>query len=215
MDKKTASVYTRAGLGQRIQTGSRPAVLVVDLIYGFTDPNCPLGTDLTDEVHATRTVLDEARTHGFPVIFTTIAYEPNLKDSGLWIQKIPALKVLQIGRREVEVDSRLNRTASESLVVKKGPSALFGTNVASMLTSQQVDTVVLCRATTSGCIRATAVDLLQYGFATLVPRECVGDRARSPHEANLIDIDAKYGTVTSLKATLTYLRTTATSQDEA
>src|SRR3954454_14130671 len=82
--------------------------------------------------------------------------------------------------------------------MKKGASAFFGTNLAAILVSQRVDTVVLCGATTSGCIRATAVDLIQNGFPAIVPRECVGDRARAPHEANLFDIHAKYGDVVAV-----------------
>ncbi len=91
------------------------------------------------------------------------------------------------------------------MILKKGASAFFGTNLPSVLVSQGVDTIVLCGATTSGCIRATAVDLLQYGYPTLVPRECVGDRARSPHEANLIDIQAKYADVVPVEDAISYL----------
>ncbi|MHA6795707.1 isochorismatase family protein [Pseudonocardia bannensis] len=187
----------------------------MDLIYGFTDPGCVLGADLTEQVQATRQVLDEARARGCPVVFTTIQYESNLRDCGLWLQKLPGLAVLQAGRREVEVDARLGRAAEETVIVKKGPSAFFGTNLASVLISQQVDTVVLCGASTSGCIRATAIDLLQYGFPTLVPRECVGDRAQTPHEANLVDIDAKYANVTSLQNALQYLGAVATPAGSA
>ncbi len=91
------------------------------------------------------------------------------------------------------------------MILKKGASAFFGTNLPSVLVSQNVDTIVLCGATTSGCIRATAVDLLQYGYPTLVPRECVGDRAQAPHEANLVDIQAKYADVVSVEDALSYL----------
>ena len=97
------------------------------------------------------------------------------------------------------------RGEDEVVILKKGASAFFGTNLPSVLVSQNVDTVVLCGATTSGCIRATAIDLLQYGYPTLVPRECAGDRARAPHEANLFDIQAKYADVVSVEAALSYL----------
>ncbi|WP_214371176.1 isochorismatase family protein [Pseudonocardia sp. H11422] len=205
MDEQTKTVYTRAGFGRPVALGTRPAVLVVDLIYGFTDPGCVLGSDLTEEVTPTGQILETARSRGLPVVFTITQYEPNLKDCGLWLQKMPGLDVLRAGRREVEVDARLGRADEETLVVKKGASAFFGTNLASILISQQVDTVVLCGATTSGCIRATAIDLLQYGFPTLVPQECVGDRAQAPHEANLVDIDAKYANVTTVRDALDYL----------
>jgi nicotinamidase-related amidase len=112
---------------------------------------------------------------------------------------------LIIGSKWVEIDPRLERREDETVVLKKGPSAFFGTNLPSILVSQGVDTVVLCGATTSGCIRATAIDLLQYGYPTLVPRECVGDRAEEPHGANLVDIQAKYADVVSVEEALSYL----------
>lgn len=204
-DDETREVYERARLGQNVKTGQRPAVLVVDFSRGFTDPECAMGSDLDAEVRSTKRLLDAARDREIPVVFTTIGYEPNLKDGSLWLQKAPALAELQIGGRWVEIDPRLERREEETVILKKGASAFFGTNLASVLISQGIDTVVLCGATTSGCIRATAIDLLQYGFPTLVPRECVGDRAQAPHEANLFDIDAKYADVVSLEDTLAYI----------
>src|ERR671919_2780377 len=186
-DEEARRVYAAARLGESVTMGSRPAVLVVDFSCGFTDPECDLGSDLSGEVEATRRLLDAAREKGLPVIFTTIGFEPSLKDGALWLQKVPTLGDLQIGGRWVEIDPRLGRRDDETIVLKKGASGFFGTNLASILVSQRVDTVVLCGATTSGCIRATAVDLLQNGFPTIVPRECVGDRAQAPHEANLFD----------------------------
>ncbi len=187
--------------------GAHPAVLVVDFSCGFTDPECPLGSDLTTQVEATRHLLDAAREKGLPVIFTTIAFEPSLKDGGLWMQKVPALAALQLGGTWAEIDPRLEPRREETVIVKKGASGFFGTNLATVLVSQGVDSVILCGATTSGCIRATAIDLLQYGWPTIVPRECVGDRAQAPHEANLFDIQAKYADVVSLVDALGYLET--------
>jgi len=204
-DEEAREVYARARLGQSVTLGSRPAVLVVDFSCGFTDPECALGSDLTAEVEATRRLLEVARSRGLPVVFTTIGYEPSLNDGGLWLQKVPALGELQVGGRWVEIDPRLEPRDDETVVLKKGASAFFGTNLASILVSQRVDSVVLCGATTSGCIRATAIDLLQYGWPTIVPRDCVGDRAQAPHEANLFDIQAKYADVVSLADALGYL----------
>jgi maleamate amidohydrolase len=204
-DEQAREVYERARLGGSVVLGERPAVLVVDFSCGFTDPECALGADMSDEIEATKRLLDAAREKGVAVLFTTIGFEPSLKDGALWIQKAPALADLQLGGRWVEIDPRLERREDEPVIVKKGASAFFGTNVAAILVSQGVDTVVLCGATTSGCIRATAVDLLQHGFPTLVPRECVGDRAQAPHEANLFDIQAKYADVVSLEDALGYL----------
>lgn len=205
MSDDTREVYERARLGQSVTPGSRPAVLVVDFSRGFTDPESTMGSDLTEEVGATNRLLAAARARGIPVIFTTIGFEANLKDGSLWLQKAPGLAELQVGGKWVEIDPRLERREDEVVILKKGASAFFGTNLPSVLVSENVDTLVLCGATTSGCIRATAVDLLQYGYPTLVPRECVGDRARAPHEANLVDIQAKYADVVSVEDALSYL----------
>lgn len=204
-DEQAREVYEQARLGQSLDFGERPAVLVVDLSRGFTDPECALGAEMDGEVAATRGVLDAARQRGLPVIFTTIGFEDNLKDAALWVRKIPALAELTLGSRWVELDERLGRREEEPVIVKKGASGFFGTNLASILAHQRVDTVVLCGATTSGCIRATAIDLLQYGYPTLVPRECVGDRAEAPHEANLFDLQAKYADVVTVAEVLEYL----------
>lgn len=204
-DEAAKAVYAKAGLGQAVTLGDRPAVLVIDFSCGFTDPECPLGSDLTSQVAATKRLLDAARAKELPVIFTTIGFDASLKDGGLWMQKVPALAVLQLGGHWMDIDPRLEPRADETVIVKKGASGFFGTNLASVLVSQGVDSVILCGATTSGCIRATAVDLLQYGWPTLVPRECVGDRARAPHDANLFDIQAKYADVVSVEDALAYL----------
>jgi maleamate amidohydrolase len=204
-ERTTQEIYESANLGQAFTLGERPAVLVVDFSRGFTDPECALGADMTKEVEATRRVVDTARELGLPVIFTTIGFESNLKDGALWTQKIPSLGELQIGGKWVEIDPRLERREDETVILKKGASAFFGTNLTAILATQKVDTVVLCGATTSGCIRATAIDLLQSGYPALVPRECVGDRAPEPHEANLVDIQAKYADVVPVEDALAYL----------
>ena len=204
-DEAAEEVYARSGLGASVMLGSRPCVLVIDFSCGFTDPACSLGSDLTPQVEATRRLLDVARVRSLPVVFTTIGFDASLKDGGLWLQKVPTLSDLQLGGRWVEIDERLGRRDDETVIVKKGASGFFGTNLASVLVSQGIDTVILCGATTSGCVRATAVDLLQYGWPTLVPRECVGDRAQAPHEANLFDIQAKYADVVSVDDAIAYL----------
>ena len=204
-DEEARRIYAKARLGESVTMGSRPAVLVVDFSRGFTDPECTMGSDLTREVEATNRLLAVAREHKIPIIFTTIGFEPNLKDGSLWLEKAPGLGDLLVGGKWVEIDPRLERREEETVILKKGASAFFGTNLPSILVSQGVDTIVLCGATTSGCIRATAIDLLQYGYPTLVPRECVGDRAQKPHEANLVDIQAKYADVVPIEDAMSYL----------
>ena len=205
MSDETREIYERARLGQSVTLGKRPAVLVVDFSRGFTDPECTMGSDLTQEVEPTHRLLATAREREIPIIFTTIGFEPNLKDGSLWLEKAPGLGDLVVGGKWVEIDPRLERRDEETVILKKGASAFFGTNLPSILVSQGVDTVIMCGATTSGCIRATAIDLLQYGYPTLVPRECVGDRAQGPHEANLVDIQAKYADVVPVEEVLAYV----------
>ena len=209
-DEQARQVYEQAGFGESLTLGTRPAVLVVDFSCGFTDPTSTLGSDLTNEVRATRRLLDVARGKGLPIVYTTIGFDPRLKDGALWLEKVPALGDLQIGGQWVAIDPRLDPRPSEPVVVKKGASAFFGTNLASILIAQGVDCVILCGATTSGCIRATAVDLMQYGLPTIVPRECVGDRAQAPHEANLFDIHAKYADVVGLEQALEFVNSVPT-----
>jgi nicotinamidase-related amidase len=213
-DEQAKEAYAAARLGGSLARGTRPGILVVDFSRGFTSPESDLGADLTPQVEATRRLLGAARAKRLPVIFTTVGFEPSLKDAGLWPQKMPALAELKLGGRWVEIDPRLEPTPDETILVKKGASAFFGTNLAEILLTEKIDTVILCGATTSGCIRATAIDLLQHGYPALVPRECVGDRAAAPHEANLFDIQAKYADVVSLDETLDYLESTASAVAE-
>jgi nicotinamidase-related amidase len=206
-DEAARTLYERIGLGQSLELGTRPAVLVIDFSCGFTDPACSLGAEVSSQIEATRRLLDAARARGFLCVFTVIGFDPGGGDGGLWLQKVPALGQLEIGGRWLEIDPRLDRRDGEPIVLKKGASGFFGTNLASILVDHRIDTVLLCGASTSGCVRATAIDLLQYGWPTLVPRECVADRAAAPHEANLFDIQAKYADVVSVEDALTYLET--------
>ena len=192
---------TGAGFGGGAGFGSRPAVLVVDLLKGFTNPESPLGSNLDVVVESTRRLLDCAREAGVPVLFTTVVYdEANERAAAVFMRKVPALGVLRPGSRWIEIDGRLGRRDDEPVLAKAFASAFFGTPLASMLVGY--DTLVVCGASTSGCVRATVVDAVQHGLAPVVPRECVGDRWPAAHEANLFDIEAKYGDVVSLSAAL-------------
>jgi nicotinamidase-related amidase len=194
--------YRRKGLAGTVGFGRAPAVLVVDAIVGFTDPTCPLGTDYDREIAAITRLLTRARQRRVPVFFTTTAYDATMADAGVFVDKVPSLRHLQRGSRLVALDPRLARRAGEVLIEKQFASAFFGTPLASLLATARVDTLIVTGFTTSGCIRATAVDGLQHGYRVIVPRECVGDRAARPHEANLFDIQGKYGDVLSLAAVL-------------
>lgn len=199
----TEDVYETRGFGGRQGAGEHPAIVVVDLIEGFTNPESRLACDADSAVAATRELLDAARAAGVPVIFTTVSYtEDDLGRAAMFVAKAPALATLRPGSRWIEVDARLGRRADEILITKLFASAFFGTHLDDILRDAGCDTVVVVGASTSGCVRATAVDALQYGYRVLVPREGVADRAEEAHRASLLDIDAKYGDVLSLDEAL-------------
>ncbi|MGL6279675.1 MAG: isochorismatase family protein [Gaiella sp.] len=189
--------HGRAGIGER------PALVVVDVNRGFTDPDSPLVCELDGVVTAIRSLLDAFRAAGLPVAFTTVAYDAaGEQAAAVFIEKIPALLTLAAGSGWEEIDERIAPAPGEPVFTKLWASAFFGTPFQSFLTSHACDTLVVTGASTSGCIRATAVDGLQHGYRVVVPREAVGDRNPAAHEANLYDIDTKYGDVVALDEVL-------------
>jgi maleamate amidohydrolase len=195
------------GFGERQGAGSRPALVVVDLVNGFTDPESPLWCDADEAVAATARLLAAARAAGAPVAFTTVQYdEANARVARAFLAKVPALRTLVPGTRWPAIDERIAPRAGEPVLVKLFASAFFGTPLAAMLAAHGADTVVVTGASTSGCVRATVVDALQHGYRVVVPREAVADRQAGPHDAALFDIDAKYGDVVALEAAEALLR---------
>jgi len=182
---------------QRQSPGQRPALLVVDMINGFTDPACPLGSEAESVVAANQRLLEAFRQRALPVLFTTVVY----RDPGqapVFRARLPDLDVLQPGSEWIRVDSRLNRRPSEPLVEKQYASGFFGTDMKDQLARHGADSLVVTGLTTSGCVRATVVDGLQHDYRVFVPHEAVGDRNSRAHESNLFDMDAKYADVLSV-----------------
>jgi nicotinamidase-related amidase len=206
VDRATQTVYERAGFGRSVTRGDNPALIVVDFSYGFTDPAYSTGADMSAELAATGSVLESFRAKGFPIVFTTIAYDRGQLDSVAWLQKSAGLAALRAGSRLVEVDSRVAPRDDETVLVKTGASAFFGTPLAAILAGLRVDTLIVTGATTSGCVRASVVDAVQSGFPTLVPRQCVADRAPDPHAASLFDLNEKYADVLDVDEVLAYVR---------
>jgi maleamate amidohydrolase len=197
---------THAGFGGQMGFGERPALVVVDVNVGFTDPASPLACPLEEVVAAIERLLRECRGAGFPVVYTTVAYDEGAKrTAAAFIEKVPALLTLEAGSRWVEIDPRIAPQPGEPVLTKLFASAFFGTPLSSLLAAARCDTLVVTGASTSGCVRATAVDALQHGYRPIVPRGAVGDRNPSAHEASLYDIDAKYGDVVSLEDALEHL----------
>ena len=194
------------GFGGRGGFGRRPALIVVDMTLGFTDPESPLACDLDGPVENIRKLLEAARGAEIPVAFTTVAYRESDKlTAAAFIDKVPALLTLEAGSRWGEIDPRIAPRESEPVLNKLFASAFYGTGFPSLLAAAGVDTLIVTGASTSGCVRATAVDALQYGYRPIVPREAVGDRNPEAHDANLYDIDAKYGDVVRVEEALQYL----------
>lgn len=199
------------GFGQRAGgVGRRPALVIVDINNGFTDPASPLVCDLDDTVGAIRRLLDTMRRAELPVVFTTVSYgEGDKVTAKAFIDKVPVLLTLEAGSRWVEIDDRIAPLPTEPVLNKLFASAFFGTALGSMLASHGCDSLIVTGASTSGCVRATAVDALQHGYRPVVPREAVGDRNPAAHDAALYDIDLKYGDVVSLDECLDALETLA------
>lgn len=198
------ALYRERGFGVRLGGGRRPAFVVVDLAKEFTDPRNAIGGDLDDVVANTRRILDRMRERGDLIVFLTVALEPRMIEN-VAVEKMPVLRSLRSGSPGTEIDERLGRRDDEPIVTKQFFSGFFGTPLASLLTNHGVDTVIMGGTSTSGCVRATAMDAIAHGFRPLVVRECCGDRSVSAHEANLFDIDQKYGDVITVDEALAYL----------
>ena len=187
------------GFHGRVGLGRRPALVVVDVNRGFTDPSSPLVCDLDGVVAAIGELLSAFRDARLPVVYTTVAYDEAAKrTAAVFIEKVPALLTLEAGSGWEEIDPRIAPAPGEPVLTKLWASAFHGTPLATVLTAAGCDSLVVTGASTSGCIRATAVDGLQHGLRVVVPRDAVGDRNPAAHEANLYDIDTKYGDVVAL-----------------
>lgn len=194
------------GFHGRAGFGTKPALVVVDVNRGFTDPASPLVCDLEAVVAAIRQLLEEARRAEIPIVFTTVSYtEGDKRTAAAFIDKVPALLTLEAGSRWVEIDPRIAPRRDEPVLNKLFASAFFGTALSSLLAANGCDSLIVTGASTSGCVRATAVDALQHGYRPIVPREAVGDRNPDAHAANLYDLDTKYGDVVSLAEVIEHL----------
>ena len=201
--------YARGGFGKTLEPGRSPALVVVDFVRAYVQPGSPLyaGDSAVKAQSACAELLAIARAAGIPILHTNVAYEPGGRDGGVFFRKVPALKCFESGLHPelAAFAPGLEPRAGETLITKQYASAFFATSLASTLTASGIDTVLMAGVSTSGCIRASAVDACQYGFIPLVVREAVADRAPGPHEANLFDLQAKYAEVVSLEEVRGYL----------
>jgi maleamate amidohydrolase len=191
-------VYKKQGFGQRMGFGKKPALIVIDFINAFNDPDMFGGGNIQSAIDHTEELLALARHYELPVCFTSHVYAEDRSEDGLFNRKAPGQTALVPGTHATEVVDQLKPRRGERVLQKHYPSGFFATDLASWLQVRGVDTAIVTGCTTSGCVRATVLDAMCHGFRPIVPKECVGDRALGPHEANLFDMDQKYADVVSL-----------------
>lgn len=185
--------------------GAHPALLIVDMVMAYLDPASPLYAGVEDALASTERLLAAARVAGIPVVFTNVEYEPGGRDGGVFYRKVPALKVFERGSALGAFPPSLQPGAGETVLTKQYASAFFGTGLAPVLTELGVDTLLIAGLSTSGCVRASALDACQHGFLLFVVREACGDRHQAPHDASLFDLQAKYAEVIGEAQALAFL----------
>ena len=185
----------RGAFDGHLAFGKRPALIVVDMVDAYLVPGSPLYAGIEDALESAIRLVAVMRSAGFPVLFTNVEYVPGGADGGVFYRKVPALKCFERGNPLGAFPARLAPEAHDVVITKRYASAFFGTHLAPTLTSLGVDTLLICGTSTSGCVRATALDACQHGFIPFVVRDACGDRHPGPHEANLFDLQAKYAEV--------------------
>jgi maleamate amidohydrolase len=188
-------IYRQQNFGNRIGFGRRSALLIVDFTVGFNDPELFGGGNIADAVKRSVELLAFFRKAKLPVAFTRVVYAEDGSDAGVFCVKAPNLRMLTETHPAGQIVPELAPRPGELMVRKTQASAFFGTGLAPWLVQQDADTVVVSGCTTSGCVRASVVDALSHNFRPIVARDCVGDRALAPHEANLFDMAQKYADV--------------------
>ncbi|MEM0928239.1 MAG: isochorismatase family protein [Pseudomonadota bacterium] len=198
--------YSAAGFGRALEPGDRPALIIIDFVAAYLEPSSPLYAGVEDALESTVRILGAARAAGVPIIHTNVEFTPGGVDGGIFFKKVGALKCFEKGSPLGAFGSGLEPYPDEIIVTKQYASAFFGTSLSATLTALGVNTTIVTGVSTSGCVRATAVDAMQHGFVPLVVRDAVGDRDPRPHEANLFDLQAKYAEVWGEADTLAYLK---------
>lgn len=182
---------------KKVDFGRFPAIVVVDFILGFTDVNSPMGIKMESELKTTKEILDVARKKNIPIVFITMSFSGNKKDLGVWVEKIPNIKILEEKSRWAEVDPILGRNSDEIIINKKFPSAFFGTNLSSYLNYHKIDTLILMGCTASSCVRATAIDAMCHGYHTVLVEDAIGEFNDALKEISLLDLGSRYVDVTN------------------
>lgn len=200
LDQNYAKAY-----GHSLTPGSKPALILVDFVQAYFDPDCELYADVDGTLQSALRVLEVAREKDLLIIYTNVVYQAGGVDGGRFFEKALPLKHFVRGSPMGAWAPGLQPLENELVVSKQYASAFFGTSLASTLTAQGIDTLIITGVTTSGCVRASCVDALSHGFIPIVVADACGDRHESPHDANLFDMQAKYAEVWSEKETCDYL----------
>ncbi|QKH33509.1 isochorismatase family protein [Achromobacter pestifer] len=189
------SAYARQGFGAAMAPKAPYGLLIVDLVNGFADPAVFGGGNIPQAIEQTVGLLAHARKQGWSVAHSRIVFADDDADHNIFTLKVPGMLTLKEADHNSAIVPQLAPAAGELVVRKTVPSAFFGTSLAAWLSQRGVQTLLVAGAVTSGCVRASVVDAMQYGFRPLVVSDCVGDRAIGPHDANLFDMQQKYATV--------------------
>jgi maleamate amidohydrolase len=196
---------SRSGFGTRMLLGDKPAIIMVDFVRAYFEPGAQLYMGKDDCLHSAARLLQAARDAGILVVHTRVSFTEGGADGGHFFKKVGALKHF-VGDTELgQIMPEVEPKRGEPVLVKQYASSFFGTSLSATLASQGINTLIVTGVSTSGCVRATAVDAIQHGFLPVVVRDAVGDRASGPHEANLYDIQQKYGEVLGESEVLDYL----------
>jgi maleamate amidohydrolase len=198
--------YAKAGYHHKIGFGERPALILVDFLQAYFAEESPLYAGVDDTLASALRVLEAARAAKILTVFTNVKYRKGGIDGGVFMRKVPALKILEDGNSLGDWPKGLAPRADELVISKQYPSAFFGTSLAATFTAARIDTVIITGLTTSGCVRATCLDTMCHGFIPIVVRDAVGDRDPRPHEANLYDMSAKYADVVGEDDAVAYLQ---------
>lgn len=190
-------VYRKQGFGASSGFGNTPALLIIDFVKGFCDPDQYGGGNILAALARTEVLLEAVRKRHYPVVHTRIVYADDAADAGAFCLKVPGLEKFTEDAPGGQIMDELTPAAGEYVIRKTQPSAFFGTGLAAWLVGKGVDTIIVAGITTSGCVRASVVDAMSYNFRTIVATDAVGDRALGPHEANLFDMGQKYADLVS------------------
>jgi maleamate amidohydrolase len=208
-------VYSRQGFGQPLGFGKRPALLLVDFVNGFLDPEQFGGGNIAVAARNSVPLLAAARAAGVPVVFTRIVYAEDGSNAGVWCEKAPRLKFLTESSSASRVIDELEPRSGEYVIRKTQASAFFGTDLAAHLIHKGVDTLLIAGCTTSGCVRASVVDAISHNLRPIVVEDCVGDRAQGPHQANLFDMGQKYADLLSATEAVAMLHAIQAAGEDA